>query len=509
MKVVIYYRKSTDRDDKQANSLEHQLNNCKNTVKINWFEVIKEIWESRSAKTEWTRPWFNDLIKICKTWKVDYIVIDEAKRLSRNNLDSARIIDLMDKNLIKWIYSTWRVYLTEQINDIFLLQLDLSLSKMDNAHRSKDIKEKMITCINQTKRFLGKAPFWYKNITIKKWLKEIVIDKKEAKIVKEIYSLRLENKAYSTIANIIEKRYWKNINMTLTASRIHQLVTNKFYYWVFIWGWKEIIWKHQPLITKEIYDKANSIWKWVHQKVETIKKTINNPRTYYLKWFAKDISWYILTSYTKKWHTYYNNQPRSNQKISISEKLIFEKMWEIIKNNFKPNNILSSIDKDIILDLVEQEKWENWSELKNIDLKIEKLKSKQNNLLDLKLENLITNELYLSKNNKIENEIKELLDQKEILKKENFTQKTQYMLELSQSLYQSYFNANFEWKSYIIKKLGFELLVTTKKELQIAETPLFKSSKILNFSFGTPKEIRTPVSGVRGQRPNQLDDESI
>jgi hypothetical protein len=165
----------------------------------------------------------------------------------------------------------------------------------------------MITCINQTKRFLGKAPFWYKNITIKKWLKEIVIDKKEAKIVKEIYSLRLENKAYSTIANIIEKRYWKNINMTLTASRIHQLVTNKFYYWVFIWGWKEIIWKHQPLITKEIYDKANSIWKWVHQKVETIKKTINNPRTYYLKWFAKDISWYILTSYTKKWHTYYNN----------------------------------------------------------------------------------------------------------------------------------------------------------------------------------------------------------
>jgi hypothetical protein len=30
---------------------------------------------------------------------------------------------------------------------------------MDNAHRSKDIKEKMITCINQTKRFLGKAPF--------------------------------------------------------------------------------------------------------------------------------------------------------------------------------------------------------------------------------------------------------------------------------------------------------------------------------------------------------------
>lgn len=38
-----------------------------------------------------------------------------------------------------------------------------------------------------------------------------------------------------------------------------------------------------------------------------------------------------------------------------------------------------------------------------------------------------------------------------------------------------------------------ELSVNTKKELQIAETPLLKSSKMLNFSFGTPVnfDIRT------------------
>ncbi|MDR2411453.1 MAG: recombinase family protein [Candidatus Peribacteria bacterium] len=43
MKAIIYYRKSTDRDDKQANSLEHQLTNCKNTAKLNNFEIVKEI----------------------------------------------------------------------------------------------------------------------------------------------------------------------------------------------------------------------------------------------------------------------------------------------------------------------------------------------------------------------------------------------------------------------------------------------------------------------------------
>jgi hypothetical protein len=38
-----------------------------------------------------------------------------------------------------------------------------------------------------------------------------------------------------------------------------------------------------------------------------------------------------------------------------------------------------------------------------------------------------------------------------------------------------------------------ELVVNNKKELQIAESPLFEVLKILNFMFGTPKnnDIRT------------------
>lgn len=52
MKAVIYYRKSTDRDDMQANSLEHQLVNCRRIASVNNFDVIEEIGESKSAKTE-------------------------------------------------------------------------------------------------------------------------------------------------------------------------------------------------------------------------------------------------------------------------------------------------------------------------------------------------------------------------------------------------------------------------------------------------------------------------
>lgn len=489
MKAVIYYRKSTDRDDKQANSLEHQLANCKRIASVNGFDVLEEIGESKSAKTEWTRAWFNRLIKLCQTGKIDYIVIDEPKRLSRNNLDSARIIDLFDKKQVKWIFSTGRNYLADQINDVFLLQLDLSLSKMDNAHRSKDVKDKMTTCINNTKRFLAKAPFGYKNITVKKWHKEIVVNEKEAKVVKEIFDLRLENKALSTIWKIIESKYGTTINLKYRPNRIFKLVRNKFYYGVFVWDWKEIIWTHKPLITKEIYDKANNVWKWVHEQSKTLQDRILNPRTYHLKGLVKDMTWIKLTCYEKKGHSYYWNQSRSTEKVSINEDLIFHKIWEIIQTYDCSNQIIHDVDKERILNLIREEETINWKEVVTIDKQIHSLKMKQEKLLDMKLDEVIDEKTYLFKHNQLENQIKDFLDQISALKKDDFMAKTQILLELAWSLYRSYSTVGNEWKAFIIKNLMLELFVDNKKELQIAESPLFESSKMLNFSFGTPEKF--------------------
>lgn len=493
MKAIIYYRKSTDRDDMQANSLEHQLVNCRRIASVNNFDVIEEIGESKSAKTEWTRAWFNKLIKVCKTWKIDYIVIDEPKRLSRNNLDSARIIDLFDKKQIKWIYSTGRIYLAEQINDVFLLQLDLSLSKMDNAHRSKDVKEKMESCINNTRRFLWKAPFWYKNITIKKWHKDIMVDEKEAKIVKEIYNLRLENKSYPKIAKIMKSKYEWKIQLDFTSSRIHRLVRNKFYYGIFIWNKKEYIWNHKPLITKEVYDIAKAVWVWVYECQKDSNTKTFTPREYYFKGFVKDSFGYRLTAYEKKWFTYYSHQGKSPDHISINENLLFDWLWKLIQELDHSYDTWEWFNRQLIDHIMKKSKFEYVNEVKDLDKKILSLKVKQEKLLDMKLDEVIDETTYLLKHNHLENEIRDFLDQKAKLKNNNFSMKTQLLLELAWSLYKSYSVSNQSGKMYIIRQLMLELVVNNKKELQIAESPLFEVLKILNFMFGTPKnfDIRT------------------
>ena len=469
MKTIIYYRKSTDRDDRQANSLEHQLENCRRIAVSNGFDVVNEIGESRSAKDEGTRPWFNELVRICKTWRIDYIVIDEPKRLSRNNIDTSRIIDLLDKKQIKWIIWTSREYRWDNSRDKFLLQLDLSLSKMDNEDRSKDVREKMETCVKNTWRFLGQAPFWYKNITIKKWHKDIIVDEKEAKIVKEIFALRLENKAFSTIWIILKETYWDKINLCFKANRIQKIVNKTFYYWVFTWAWKEIIWSHKPLISKEIYEKANGIVKWVYKT----KEKSRSHRKHYLKWFIKDTSWILLTWYVQKGISYYWNQYRSDVRVCMNENKLFDKIWEIIKESEENRRVFTSIDRDIILDLLRQDELENGNDSINIDLEINWLKEKQEQLLDMKLESKISEEMYLMKNNKIESEIKDLQDEKDNIKNHNYEEKTQVLLELAGSFYTSYFKWDMEVKTNIIRNLMLELFINTKKELQIEESPLF------------------------------------
>jgi DNA invertase Pin-like site-specific DNA recombinase len=50
MKAIIYLRKSTDREDKQVQSLEAQQKWCREYCEMHGFDVVKEISESKSAK---------------------------------------------------------------------------------------------------------------------------------------------------------------------------------------------------------------------------------------------------------------------------------------------------------------------------------------------------------------------------------------------------------------------------------------------------------------------------
>lgn len=66
MKCIIYCRKSTSREDKQAVSIEHQRETCRRVSIMNNLEVVEEILEEKSAKESGKRPEFLRMINRCK-----------------------------------------------------------------------------------------------------------------------------------------------------------------------------------------------------------------------------------------------------------------------------------------------------------------------------------------------------------------------------------------------------------------------------------------------------------
>lgn len=472
-KAYIYCRKSTD-DEKQQNTLDHQIDCCTRTAKNNNLVIHKEVIEKISAKKEFSREWFEDMIKTCKKWVIDYIICDEPKRLSRNNIDSSRIIDLMDKNLIKWVLCTSRSYITQNNRDKFLLQLDLSLSKMDNEDRSNDVKVKMITAFKNGK-CMWKAYIWYKNITIKKWHKIVVIDEEKAPFVIKAFELRIAWYSYSKIAdffydNWIVTKHWTKFKV----ERVKAILNNKFYMWIMTWNWLEWPWNHEPLISEETFYKAS-------EKNKPYVIT-NKWRKYNLSWMLRDENWIALSWYTKKWHIYYHTQLRSSNTINISEKSISDNFWCLL-SDFKMPFPIQKITLEILKEIY------NWINTKvdndkeKLLLEIDKLKKRKSIIFDKYLDWEVEEEIYKEKTKELENRILEEYKKmpKEIKISDEKLNSIKAYSELLLDLYASQSLLTLEEKINILKSLKSELLVTTKKELQLAESRLVKTLKKLQF----------------------------
>lgn len=52
----------------------------------------------------------------------------------------------------------------------------------------------------------------------------------DAKLVKEAYTLRIEGKAFSTIARLLKEKHGKKTKFNYEANKIHRIINMKFYY---------------------------------------------------------------------------------------------------------------------------------------------------------------------------------------------------------------------------------------------------------------------------------------
>lgn len=259
IRYCLYARKSTESDEKQALSIESQIKEMQSIAERDGLEVVEIRRESHSAKDSGQRPVYTQILQDIREGKFNGILTWAPDRLSRNAGDLGSIVDLMDQKRLLEI-RTYGQQFKNSPNEKFLLMILCSQAKLENDNKSINVKRGLRTRCEMGLR-PGVAAIGYLNEKRLDRKCHVTLDPNRADIIRKIfekvgYQKWSGRKVYDWLKN--EVKIKSNTGKTgLTLSNVYLILQNPFYYGVFEYPVGSGNWytgKHEPLITKELFD---------------------------------------------------------------------------------------------------------------------------------------------------------------------------------------------------------------------------------------------------------------
>lgn len=396
MRYLIYCRKSTDTEDKQVLSLESQENELQRLAEAHGLKVVGVLREAMSAKSE-GRPVFNRMLKMLASGKADGILCWKLDRLARNFIDGGKIIDLLQKSAIQEIRTYESTHLPS--DNVLMLAVHFGMANQYIRDLSVNVKRG-----NRAKLERGEwpnhAPLGYLN---DKATKQIIVDPERAPYVVRAFEL------YATgsygFRSLADQLYAEGLR-TLTGrkvvkSNMQNILSRTFYTGVMERDGRFYEGKHQPIISKNLYDQAKQVMSGnAHPK----------PRQLFfpLRGFLKCASCgCALTASLKKGHQYYyctNGRGKCEEhKSYLREIKIYEMVAELLGSlRFSESKI--ELMYRAAKEKLEREGGEERQILNQLQNLLNVQGEKESKLLDAFLGEQISKELYEKKVSEIQHE---------------------------------------------------------------------------------------------------------
>ncbi len=239
-------------------------------------EVVMMKRESHSAKETGQRPIFNEIIEELRANKYNGILTWAPDRISRNAGDLGKIVDLMDAGKLHEI-RTYGQNFRNNPNEKFLLMILGSQAKLENDNRGVNVKRGLRTRCEMGLR-PGVAPVGYSNEKHADRKCQAVIDPIRAPIIKQMFERVAKEKWSGRRIHQwlkFELNFKSRANKNMTLSSVYLVLQSHFYYGVFEYPEKSGNWyqgKHQPIITKELFDEVQEHLKRDHIARSDIKE---------------------------------------------------------------------------------------------------------------------------------------------------------------------------------------------------------------------------------------------
>ena len=261
MEAAIYTRVSTDEQRDTGYSLQEQEHRCKKYCEKHNWSITSIYREDHSAKS-FDRPEWKKLIKQIKSKeiKVDVIVVAKLDRFSRNAFEAFDIINKLNGLRIKVLSLEDNSFIDFDKPSSFLKNyFTIGFAQWDNLNRADATKRGMRQAAKDG-RTVGRAPKGYIN---NKLSKTVEIDQESSKLIIKGFEL-LSTGAYNIeeVRRILTKEGLKNCSKQTFLN----IVRNKYYTGIITLKkdgeegeQEEVIGNHEPIITKELFEKVQAV----------------------------------------------------------------------------------------------------------------------------------------------------------------------------------------------------------------------------------------------------------
>ncbi|GHT96207.1 hypothetical protein FACS1894122_14360 [Alphaproteobacteria bacterium] len=231
----------------------------------NWKLISKHYDDGGFSGGNMDRPALKELFADIEAGLVDTVVVYKIDRLSRSLFDFAKIIDLFDKYNVSFV-SVTQSFNTSTSSGKLMLNMLLSFAQYERELTGERIRDKFASSLKKGIWMGGCVPLGYE---VKD--RKLIINEKEAKIVKFIYEQFLISESYCKVSHLLNQLGYRTKIKKLKTEEtvggqmfepksVQRILKNPYYKGCVTHKDNVYPGEHEAIIDEKTWDKAQAIF---------------------------------------------------------------------------------------------------------------------------------------------------------------------------------------------------------------------------------------------------------
>lgn len=270
IRCAIYTRKSVAEGlEQEFNSLDAQREAAEAYIRSQsgegWVLLPDVYSDGGFSGGNMERPGVKRLLQAVERGEVDCIVVYKVDRLSRSLIDFARIMEVLERHNCSFVSVTQQFNTSHSMGRL-TLNILLSFAQFEREIIAERTRDKIVAARKKGK-WTGGYPILGYNIAKDK---RILVNREEARMVREIYDLYLQHHSTLPIVKELQKRGWRTKTwesktgkrmggQPFTKQRVYAILTNPLYMGKVRVGDMLFDGEHEAIIDEATFERVRDI----------------------------------------------------------------------------------------------------------------------------------------------------------------------------------------------------------------------------------------------------------